>query len=195
MYGRWPAVKTKSGDVTFHVEGGNGYLTLGWFHRSFSWEIPIGKSNTPLLQMHSCIVGFEKVPLCVLESSKSCGPLCSGLPRGVLLRSLLSCWVLAASSGGFFLGNSAPEPVQLYVHGIEAFACNVVGYHSVGGRIVGLHWHGRLFVSHYLDGVTFRDGLPAVDEESSHFRFCHGGHDGFDDLGDGDNGSVVCRNG
>ena len=94
-----------------------------------------------------------------------------------------------------FLGNSAPEPVQLHVHGLEAFACNVVGYHSVGGRVVILHRRGRLLVSHRLEGVTFRDGLSAVDEDSSQFRFRHRVHDCFDYLGYGDDGSVVCRNG
>ena len=93
------------------------------------------------------------------------------------------------------LGDSAPEPVQLHVHGLEAFACNVVGYHFVGGRVIGLHRRGRLFVSHRLKGVTCWDGLPAVDEESSQFCFHCGGHDDFDDLGDCDNSSVVCGNG
>ena len=65
------------------------------------------------------------------------------------------------------MGNYAPEPVQFHVHGLEAFDRNVVGYHSVGCRVVGLHRRGRLFVSHCLEGVTCQDGFPAVDEESS----------------------------
>ena len=36
MYVRWPDVETKSGDTTFHVEGENGYCTLGWVLRVFS---------------------------------------------------------------------------------------------------------------------------------------------------------------
>ena len=93
------------------------------------------------------------------------------------------------------MGNSAPDPVQLHVHGLEALACNIVGFHSMGGRVVGLHRRGRLFVSHCLGGVTCRDGLPSVDEESSQFRFLCRGHDCVDDLGDGDDGSVVCKMG
>ena len=85
--------------------------TLEWVCRSFSLVIPIGKSNTPLLQMYSCFFGFEKVPVCVLVSSKSCGPPCGGSPHGVLLRSRLGCWVLVASSGEIVLGSSAPELV------------------------------------------------------------------------------------
>ena len=135
------------------------------------------------MQMHSCIVGFEKVPVCVLLSIKSRGPLCGGSPRGVLLRSSLSCLVMVASSGEIVLVNSAPYPVQFHVHGLDEFACNVVGYHSVGGCVVGLHQPGRLFVSHCLKGVMCRDGLPAVDEESSQFRFRSVGHYCFDVLG------------
>ena len=94
----------------------------------------------------------------------------------------------------FFLVNYAPEPVQLHVHVIEAFSCNVVGYDSVDVRVVGLHQRGRLFVSHCLKGVTFWDSLPAVDEERSHFQFRLRVHDGFDYLVDGDDSSVVFRN-
>ena len=85
--------------------------------------IPIGKSNTPLLRMNSFIVGFENFTVFVLVSSKSRGQLCGGSPRGVLLCSRLSCWVLVASSGKIVLGNSAPDPMQLHVHGLEAFSC------------------------------------------------------------------------
>ena len=153
-----------------------GICTLEWVCRSFSLVIPIGKSDIPLLRMYSCFVGFEKVPVCVLVSSKSLGLPCGGLPHGVLLRSRLGCWVLVASSGKLFLGNSAPEPVYFYVHGLQAFACYIVGYDSMGSRVVGLHRRGRLFVSHCFEGVPCRDRLPAVDEESSQFRFRCGGH-------------------
>ena len=94
-----------------------------------------------------------------------------------------------------FLGNSAPDPVQLHVHGLEAFALNVVGYHSLGSRVVGLHRCGRLFVSHLLEGVTYQDVLPVVDEERFQFRLRRRGHDCFDDLVYGDDNSVVCGNG
>ena len=47
-----------------------GICTLEWVYRSFSLVILIGKSNTPLLRMYSCFSGFEKVPVCVLVSSK-----------------------------------------------------------------------------------------------------------------------------
>ena len=50
-------------------------------------------------------------------------------------------------------------------------------------------------MSHCLEGVTCPDGLPAVDEEISQFFFLRGGHYWFDDLVDGDEGSIVCWNG
>ena len=81
-----------------------GICTLEWVCRFFSLVIPIGKSNTPFLRMHSCFVGFEKVPVCVLVSSKSRGPPCGGSPHGVLLRSRLGCWVLISSSGEIIFG-------------------------------------------------------------------------------------------
>ena len=46
-------------------------------------------------------------------------------------------------------------------------------------------------MSHYLEGVMCQYGLPKVDEESSQLRLRHVGHYYFDDLGDGDDGSVV----
>ena len=73
--------------------------TRDWVCGSFSLEILIGKSNTPLMRIQYFIFGFKKVPVCVLVSSKSRGTLCGGSPRGVLLCSRLSCWVLVASSG------------------------------------------------------------------------------------------------
>ena len=87
---------------TWNVE--KRICTWEWVCRSFSLVIPIGKSNRPLMRMHSCIVGFEKVPVCVLVSSKSRGTLCDGFPRGVLLCSRLGCWVLVASSGKIVFG-------------------------------------------------------------------------------------------
>ena len=88
-----------------------GICNLEWVCRSFSFVIPIGKSNTPLLRMYSCFVGFEKVSVCVLVSSKSRGPPFGGFPHGALLHIRLGCWVLVASTGNMFLANSAPEPV------------------------------------------------------------------------------------
>ena len=78
--------------------------TLEWVCRSFILVILIGKSNTPLLRMYLCFVGFEKVPVCVLVSSKSCGLPCGGLIHSVLLRSRLGWWVLVASSGEIVFG-------------------------------------------------------------------------------------------
>ena len=68
-------------------------------------------------------------------------------------------------------------------------------YEYICSRVVGLHWRERLFVSHCLEGVTYQDDLSAVDEESSQLRLCRGGHSCFDDLGDGDDGSIVRGNG
>ena len=65
----------------------------------------------------------------------------------------------------------------------------------MGGRVVVLHRRGRLLVSHCFEGVLCRDCLPAVDEERSQLRLLCVGHYCFDDLGDGDDGSVVCGNG
>ena len=82
---------------TWNVE--MGICTCEWVCRSCSLVIPIGKSNTPLMHMHSYIFGFEKVPVCVLVSSESRGPLCGGLSCGVLLCSNLSCWFVVATTG------------------------------------------------------------------------------------------------
>ena len=79
-----------------------GICTVKWVCRSFSLLIHIGKYNTSLLRMYSCFVGFEKVSVCVLLSSRCRGPPCGGSPHGVLLRSRLGCWVLVASSDEMF---------------------------------------------------------------------------------------------
>ena len=87
---------------TWNVE--MSICTCKWFCRYFSLVIKIGKSNTPLLRMHLCIVGFEIVPVCVLVSSKPRRPPCGGSPDGVLLRSRLNYWVLVVSSGKICFG-------------------------------------------------------------------------------------------
>ena len=50
----------------------------------------------------------------------------------------------------FFLCNSAAEPVKFHVHGLEAFACDVVSHYSKGSVVVGMYWSGRLSMSHYF---------------------------------------------
>ena len=72
--GRLSRQKVGTRRSTWKVE--TGICTCEWVRRTFSLAIRIGESNTPLLWMNYCILGFKKVPVCVLESSKSRGPLC-----------------------------------------------------------------------------------------------------------------------
>ena len=61
MHGLWLFVGEKNVGIlcsTWNVE--MGICALEWVCRSFSLVILIGKSNTPLLQMNSCIVDFKK---------------------------------------------------------------------------------------------------------------------------------------
>ena len=81
---------------TFHVERGDGPQ---WVCRSFGWPISVGKSNTPLLQMHPVTVSFGEGLICLMLLNTSCGPLGGGWPHSAQLHSLLNCWDLAASSG------------------------------------------------------------------------------------------------
>ena len=62
---------------------------------------------------------------------------------------------------------SAAEPVEIHIHGLESFACNVVGYYSQSCCVICLHRRGGLFVSHFLKGVLCRDGLVAIDEKGA----------------------------
>ena len=62
---------------------------------------------------------------------------------------------------------SAAEPVELHVHGLESFACNIVGYDSQGCCVISLHGRWGLFVSHFLKGMSCRDGLAAIDEKGA----------------------------
>ena len=62
---------------------------------------------------------------------------------------------------------SAAEPVELHVHGLESFACNIVSYYSQGCCVICLHRRGGLFVSHFLKGMSCWDGLAAIDEKGA----------------------------
>ena len=67
----------------------------------------------------------------------------------------------------FSLKCSAAEPVELHVHGLESFACNIVSYYPQGCCVISLRMCGGLFVSHFLKGMSCWDGLAAIDEKGA----------------------------
>ena len=81
--------------------------------------------------------------------------------------------------------------MEAHVHGLKAFAGDVVGDDAMCCGVVGLHGRGRLLVAHFFERVSGGNGLAAVDEEGGEFGFCSGGHDGFDDLGDCHNNAIA----
>ena len=64
------------------------------------------------------------------------------------------------------------EPVEFHIHGSETFACKVGGHNAKCSRVVGLHGCGRLFVSHFFEGMTRWDYFTTVDEEGANLGFC-----------------------
>ena len=89
------------------------------------------------------------------------------------------------------LGGMAAEPVESHVHQFKTLAGNVVGHHPERGRVIRLHWHWRLFVVHFVQGIVRRDCFMAVNEEGTKFGFGCTGHDGLENFGYVEDGSIV----
>ena len=59
--------------------------------------------------------------------------------------------------------------METHVHGFGPAWGNGVVYDSQRRGVVGLHWRGRLWVSHCDECMAGGDGLPAVDVEGTEF--------------------------
>ena len=80
-------------------------------------------------------------------------------------------WAWAPVVAELSLKCLAAEPVELHIHGLESFSRNVVGYYPQSCCVICLRC-GGFFVSHFLKGMSCRDGLVAIDEEGASFGFC-----------------------
>ncbi len=90
-----------------------------------------------------------------------------------------------------FLFVAVVQPQKSYVHGFGGAGQNVVGYDTKGSAVVGLDWGGGLRVAQFLEEGLAGDGFLCVDVKRAKFSFCCQGHDGFDDLGDVEDGTIV----
>ena len=85
------------------------------------------------------------------------------------------------------------QPMETHVHGFRAAQGNVVIDHAKCRRVVSLDGRGGLWVVHLDESMTGRDRFAAINVEGAELGLGGGGHDGFDDLGDGEDGAVVGR--
>ena len=89
------------------------------------------------------------------------------------------------------MGGAAAEPMEFHVHRFETFACYVIGNDSKGCSIVSLHGRRGLWMPHFQERMARWDGLATVDEEGAKFGFGRRLHDVFDDLSNGEDGTIV----
>ena len=83
------------------------------------------------------------------------------------------------------------HPVETHVHGFRAARGDGVVDHAKCRRVVGLDRRRGLGVAHLNEIMTGWDRFVAINVEGAELCLGGGGHDSFDNLGDGEDGAVV----
>ena len=91
------------------------------------------------------------------------------------------------------LGFPAAEPPEAHVHGLHFFCYDGFVGDTQGGGVVCLDGRLGLWPTHFNEGLAERNHFFGANEESSKFGLSSGGRNKFDDLCDGEDGSIVGR--
>ena len=83
------------------------------------------------------------------------------------------------------------QPVETHVHGFHAARGNGVVDHAKCRRVVGLDGRRGLGIAHLDESMTGWDRFTAINSEGAELGLGGRGHDGFDDLCNGEDGAVV----
>ncbi len=86
---------------------------------------------------------------------------------------------------------TAAKPMESHVHCFNAAWLDVVGDDSMCCAIVSLDGCGRLLLTHLFEEVSHWDCFTGIDVESTKFGFSCTGHDGLENFGCIEDGSIV----
>ena len=88
---------------------------------------------------------------------------------------------------------SASQPVETYVHGFGPPWGDGVVDESSGHGVVDLYWRRWLQMAHRDVRVAGGDGFAEIDIDETKLGLIGGYHDGFDDLGNGEDIPIFGR--
>ena len=89
--------------------------------------------------------------------------------------------------------DSIAQPMETHFRGFRAARGDGVDDHAKCRRVVGLDGRQGLGVAHLDEIMTGWDLFAEINVEGAEIGLGGGGHDGFDDLGNGEDGAVVGR--
>ncbi len=108
---------------------------------------------------------------------------------GPVVGSVVGSWAPVKSNLALQL--TAVKPMESHVHCFSTAWLDVVGDDTMCCAVVGLDGCGRLLVAHFFEEVSHWDCFMGVDVEGTKFNFGCTGHDGFENFGYFEDGSIV----
>ncbi len=89
------------------------------------------------------------------------------------------------------LGIVAAKPIESHVHCFGVVSLDVVGNDTVSCAVVGLDGCRRLLVAHLFEELLHGNCFAGIDVKGAKFGFGCTGHDGLENLGDIEDGTIV----
>jgi hypothetical protein len=108
---------------------------------------------------------------------------------GPVVGSVFGSWAPVVSKSALRL--TAAKPMESHVNCFSAVWLDVVGDDTTCCAIVGLDGWGRLLVAQLFEEVSHWDCFMGVDVEGTKFSFGCTGHDGLENFGYVEDGSIV----
>ncbi len=81
--------------------------------------------------------------------------------------------------------------MEPHVHCFCSACLDIACDNAVSGAVIHLDGCGQLRVSHFFEEMVHWYGFACFDVESTNFGFSGTRHDGFEDLGDVEDGAIV----
>ena len=104
------------------------------------------------------------------------------------------CQIIRAGTPIYYelsLFDSVLYPVEPHVHCFGSALSKGAVCNSCGAHIIRLDWCGRLWMSHFGECGSEGDTFLHIVEECCRFGFLCGGHDIFEEVDNGLDGTVV----
>jgi hypothetical protein len=108
---------------------------------------------------------------------------------GPVVGSVVGSWGQVVSK--LALGITAAKPIESHVHCFSVAWLDVVGDDTMCCAVVGLDGCGRLLVAHLFEEVSHWNCFTGIDVEGTKFGFGCTGHDGLENFGYVEDGSIV----